>query len=257
MRERLAIVTGANGGIGLAIAARLWDAGFALCLGWNHNRERLDAFLAARGGPSADLFDWRCDLAGMDVLRRALGDARLDRPLGALVNNAGAFRRQALLDVGDEDYDAVMNVNLRSCLVAMQWAAPRIAAAGGGVIVNIASATGSVPGPGLGVYSVAKAGLVMLGRLAAQEFGAIGVRVNTVSPGLIVTPMTQRSYDDPAERHHREAMTALGRVGKAEDVASIVAFLCGQDASFITGQDIVVDGGAHDGLLRFLHAVRH
>jgi NAD(P)-dependent dehydrogenase (short-subunit alcohol dehydrogenase family) len=257
MRERLAIVTGANGGIGLAIAARLWDAGFALCLGWNRSRDRLDAFVAARGGASADLFDWRCDLAAMDALRGALDDGRLDRPLGTLVNNAGAFRRQALLDVGDEDYDAVMNVNLRSCLVAMQWAAPRIAASGGGAIVNIASATGAVPGPGLGVYSVAKAGLVMLGRLAAQEFGAMGVRVNTVSPGLIVTPMTQRNYDDPAERRHREAMTALGRVGDAEDVAAIVAFLCGEGARFITGQNIVVDGGAHDGMLRFLHAVRH
>jgi NAD(P)-dependent dehydrogenase (short-subunit alcohol dehydrogenase family) len=257
MRKALAIVTGANGGIGIAVAKRLWEANYALCLTWNSGRDRLDTFIASQGGETPDLFELRVDLSDITSLRTAFDDKRLDRPLRALVNNAGAFRRQLLLEVEDGDYDSVMNVNLRSCLVLTQWATPRMAKAGGGSIINIASATGNVPGPGLGVYSIAKAGLVMLSRLAAQELGRSGIRVNTVSPGLIVTPMTERTYQDPVQKQHREEMTATGRVGTPEDVAGIVAFLCSDDSSFITGQNIVVDGGAHDGMLRFLHAKQH
>lgn len=256
-QKPLAVITGANGGIGLSTARHLWRDGYALALHYRHGHDQIDAFIKENGGPADDLFAFRCDLADIPGIAAALEHPRLDRKLGVLVNNAGGFIRQPLLAVSPADYDAVMNLNLKSCLLLTQWAATRMSGTGGGVIVNVASATATVPGPGLGVYGVAKAGLVMLTRLAAQEFGHLGIRVNAVSPGLIRTPMTEKAYADPEEKRHREELTAGGQIGHPDDVAAAIAFLCGDKARFITGQNIMIDGGAHDGMLRFLHPKKH
>jgi len=253
----LAIVTGANGGIGLAVAERLHADGFALALFHHRNRDRLDRFIAAKGGEGEALFAVSCDLGAGAAIAAALADPRLARPVAVLVNNAGALTRSAFLDVTEADYDSVMMVNLKSCFLLMQGAARRMAESGGGSIVNIASATATTPGPGLGAYSIAKAGLVMATRLAAQELGPAGIRVNAVSPGLIRTPLNEAAYRDPDVVQHRIELTAVRRIGLPEHVAGIVGYLCSEAAAFVTRQDIVVDGGAHDGMLRFLHPKRH
>lgn len=257
MTRPLAIVTGANGGIGLAIAERLQADGFALALFHHRNRDRLDRFIAACGGESGDLFAIGCDLGDPAAIAATMTDPRLARPLAALVNNAGGLVRRPFLEMTEAEYDSVMSVNLKSCVLLMQAAARRMAADGGGAIVNIASATATTPGPGLGAYSIAKAGLVMATRVAAQELGAANIRVNAVSPGLIRTPLNEAAYRDPAVVQHRIELTAVRKIGLPEHVAGIVAWLCSDAAAFVTGQNVVVDGGAHDGMLRFLHPQRH
>jgi NAD(P)-dependent dehydrogenase (short-subunit alcohol dehydrogenase family) len=256
-RKPLAVITGANGGIGLSTARSLWRDGYALALLYRNGHDQIDAFMRDNGDSGDDLFAIRCDLADIPTIAAAMEDPRLDRKIGALVNNAGGFVRQPFMSISVDDYDTVMDLNLKSCFLLTQWAAALMGKTGGGAIVNVASATAGVPGPGLGVYSVAKAGLVMLTRLAAQELGQFGIRVNAVSPGLIHTPMTEKAYADPEEKKHRQQMTAGGQIGHPGDVAGAIAFLCSNEARFITGQNLTIDGGAHDGMLRFLHAKKH
>ena len=123
--------------------------------------------------------------------------------------------------------------------------------------VTGASMSGVTPQPGLGAYSVSKAGVIMLTRLMAQEWASDGIRVNAVSPGMVITPMTEANYADAEFRRAREIMVPAGRIADpASDIAGVVAFLLGPDAGYLSGQNVVADGGVGDSMLRVLPARR-
>jgi NAD(P)-dependent dehydrogenase (short-subunit alcohol dehydrogenase family) len=249
--RRLAIVTGANGRIGSAIAKRLYADGFAVAMVVHRNREAADAIVHGSGGTTEDLFVVECDMNNPREVRELLNSDPLAKvQVSALVNNHGVMSRSPFLEVTETDFDIVMNTNLRSTYFLMQGAAQRMVQAGGGSIVNIASAAVALPSLNLGAYTVSKAGMLMLTRVAAQELGAHKIRVNAVSPGLIPTAMSDDAYRDPDAAAARRNVLAIGRFGEPRDIANAVAFLVSDEAGYMTGQNLIVDGGAHDNFLK-------
>ena len=160
-----------------------------------------------------------------------------------LVNNAGMGRNKPLHAYTDKEWDVIVGVNLTGTFHCMRAAIPTLLEAGGGSIVNNASLNALRPLPGEAPYSAAKAGVVNLTMTAAVEY-APRLRVNCVSPGLIETPLTAMVTSNPAWRDAAERGTPLRRVGSADEVAAVIAFLCSDAAAYITGQNVVIDGGA-------------
>ncbi len=233
---QLALVTGAARGIGLAIAGRLAADGFRTVL---LDRDGGQVAAAAAGIPGA---------VGVtaDVADEGSVDAALDG-LGAvprvLVNNAGIVRFGPLMDLGADDFRAVVDVNLVGTFVTARAVARRMARSGGGAIVNITSMNGVAPGPNAGAYGATKAGIALLTQQMAVEWGGFGIRVNCVAPGMINAGMSEPIFADAAVRRARESKVPLGRLGTSGDIAAAVAFLASDDAAYITGQNLLVDGG--------------
>jgi NAD(P)-dependent dehydrogenase (short-subunit alcohol dehydrogenase family) len=239
---RVAVVTGASGGIGSAIARRLTDAGAAVVAQYRTDGdgvEQLRAGVAAAGGRIRTV---RGDLRIPDDLDAIFADA--ERAFGRvdiLINSAGAFRPH---DLGGDDaagFRDDLDDNLLSAVECTRRVVPRMRQRGGGSIVNIASLSALHPAPGQAGYVTAKAALIAFTRSAAQEFGPSGIRVNAVSPGLIWRPTL---HDDWPEGERSFAERApLRRVGMPDDVADACLFLAAPASSWITGQNLVVDGG--------------
>jgi 3-oxoacyl-[acyl-carrier protein] reductase len=232
----VALVTGASGGIGAGIATRLAAAGADLVLHYGSNQAGAME-LADRIGTAtvlgADLTD---ESACRDLVERAAAwRGRLD----VLVNNAGIQPVLPLELMTATAWNEVMNANLTSAMCCTRAAADRMP--DGGSIIHIASIEGSQPAAGHAHYSASKAALIMFARSAALEYGARGIRVNTVSPGLIHRPGLDRDWPDGVARWH--AAAPLHRLGRPEDVGDACVFLASPLASWITGHDLVVDGG--------------
>ena len=202
--------------------------------------------LRARGAPPLPLHG---DLGAPDVPGR-LVEAAVARfgGLDGVVSNAGLNRPGALVDYAVEDWDRVFAVNTRATWLLARAAHPALRDARG-AIVAVASMSGSHVHANLGAYGPSKAALIMLVRVLAQELGRDGVRVNAVSPGMVRTGMTARVYADARVAAERDALVPLGRVATPEDVADVVAFLLGPGARYVTGHDLVVDGGVSGNLL--------
>ncbi|GAB1510402.1 SDR family NAD(P)-dependent oxidoreductase [Actinophytocola sp. KF-1] len=234
------LVTGASGNIGGGIAWRFAEAGSAVVV--HHHRgaaaaEALVARIAAAGGRAtamrADLAD---DVACHDLVHAAAGWAgRLD----ALVNNAGVQPVEDLAGMSAERWRAVLETNVDSVFACTQAAAEVMA--DGGSVTHVASIEATQPAPGHAHYSSAKAAVVMHARAAALEYGARGIRVNAVSPGLIDRPGLADDWPDGVDRWQRAA--PLTRLGTPADVANACVFLASPLAAWITGQNLVVDGG--------------
>jgi 3-oxoacyl-[acyl-carrier protein] reductase len=164
-----------------------------------------------------------------------------DGPLHILVNNAGITRDGLFMRMSDEDFDAVLATNLKGSFLTCRAFARSMAKAGSARIVNISSVVGVIGNPGQANYAASKAGLIGLSKSLAKEFGGRGLTVNVVAPGFIETDMTA----DLSEKMRSEttANITLGRLGKPEDIAGVVTFLCSPAGAYITGQVLVVDGG--------------
>lgn len=161
-----------------------------------------------------------------------------------VVNNAGIVRFGPLLDLDVEDFRAVVDVNLIGSFIVARAAARRwVAEARPGCVVNVTSMNGVAAGSNAGAYGPSKAALSLLTAQMALEWGRHGIRVNAVAPGLIDSGMSEPIYADPATRSAREAKVPLGRLGTAQDIADAILFLASEQASYIHGQNIVVDGG--------------
>jgi NAD(P)-dependent dehydrogenase (short-subunit alcohol dehydrogenase family) len=179
------------------------------------------------------------DEAGVDLAFDAFGAVP-----DLLVNNAGIVRFGPLLELGLGDWQAVLDVNLTGTFICARAAARRMVAAGtGGVIVNITSMNGVAPGPNAGAYGATKSAVALLTQQMALEWGAHGIRVNAVAPGLIDAGMSEPIYADPDFRERRSSKVPLGRLGTPEDIARVVLFLASPEAAYITAQNLVVDGG--------------
>lgn len=239
---QVALVTGAAGGIGSGIALRFAAAGAAVVV---HHRTGADAAraLVARieeGGGSA--LALRADLAVEEECHRLVTEAAGWRGrLTALVNNAGVQPTQKLPTMSLADWRAVADVNVHSVFACTQAAAAVMRTGGGGSVTHIASIEADRPAPRHAHYCASKAAVVMHARAAALEYGAYGIRVNTVSPGLIARPGLAEDWPDGVRRW--QAAAPAGRLGRPEDVGDACVFLASPMASWITGHELVVDGG--------------
>lgn len=254
------LVTGASRGIGRAICLRLAETAkkgggeplrVAAC-GSAHGDE-LDSLVAALRGLGAEAVPLLGDLSREEEPERLVGEAitRLGG-LDALVSNAGIGTPATLLGLSTEAWNRLFDINVRATWLLARAAHPALAASRG-AIVTIGSMSGVEPQPGMGAYSAAKAAIIMLTRLMAQEWSGDGIRANCVSPGMVLTPMTEDAYADAEFKAARESMVPAGRIADpARDIAGVVAFLLGDDAGYITGQNVIVDGGMTDSVLRLL-----
>ena len=237
---RVALVTGSSQGIGLAIAQRLREAGAAVMRN-ARSAENAGPDSGDTGAPG-DAFH-AADVTTEDGAR-ALVAATLARfgRLDIVINNAGLQTRGAWSDIDADAWDAVMAANARSVHLVVGAAVPAIrASAGGGVIVNIASVRAERPGAGRAHYSASKAAVVALTRGLAAELGPLGIRVNAISPGLVDRPGLEEAWPEGVARFRQDA--PLGRIGRAVDVANACVFLASPAAAWITGVNLVVDGG--------------
>ncbi|MBW3555175.1 MAG: 3-oxoacyl-[acyl-carrier-protein] reductase [Gemmatimonadetes bacterium] len=239
LEGKVAIVTGASRGIGRAIAERLAADGARVVI---TARSAEGAEGAAAGLPGAGHLGVSCDVtdaAAVDALiKRVEGDLG---SLDILVNNAGITRDNIMVRLGDDDWDQVLDTNLKGAFLMVRAAARGMMKRRAGRIINITSIVGLTGNRGQVNYAASKAGLVGLTKSVAKELASRNVLCNAVAPGFIETDMTSELTD--AARESLQEQIALGRLGAAEDVAGVVRFLAGADASYITGQVIVVDGG--------------
>jgi NAD(P)-dependent dehydrogenase (short-subunit alcohol dehydrogenase family) len=240
---RVALVTGAGGGFGRAIASRFAEEGGTVAM-LDINGDAAEAAAAAiregKGAATAYAVDLVDPDAVVDTVGRVLADhGRLD----AAVNNAGIGGDMTLLaDYPVATWRRVIDVNLSSVFYCLRAELPHMAAAGGGVIVNMASILGTVAAPMVSAYVAAKHGVVGLTRAAALEYGGSGIRVNAVGPTFSRVGFAAETIDD-AQWAGLATQHPLGRTATAEDVAGVVTYLLSDDAAFVTGQLHLVDGG--------------
>ena len=240
LANKVAIVTGATQGIGLACAQRLLAEGASVML----------ADVKAEGASTAESLGANARFFKADVSRKADVDALVAETvrefgrIDILVNNAGVTHAAEFLDVAEEDFDRVLGVNLKSMFLCSQAVARHMVGQGSGSIINMSSVNGTLAIPNQVPYVVSKGGVNQLTRVASIALAAHGIRVNGVAPGTILTELAKKAVlGSPEARHTILSRTPLGRCGEPEEVASVVAFLASDDASYMTGETIVVDGG--------------
>jgi NAD(P)-dependent dehydrogenase (short-subunit alcohol dehydrogenase family) len=252
LQGRIAIVTGAGAGIGRAIAELFAREG-ALTVAVDINAERAqettDGILAEGCVAEVEVVD----CAEPDAVRDLVdGVARRHGELHVVVSNAAIQYEKSIEDTPPEDWDRVLGVNLRGTYLLAKHAIPHLRRLGGGSIINMASVNGFWVEPQLGAYTAAKGGVIALTKSIALDFGRENIRCNCICPGYIDTGMAQRYFDaqpDPAKaRAEAGAMHALGRMGRAEEVAAMALFLASDESSFCTGQAFIVDGGLSAGI---------
>jgi NAD(P)-dependent dehydrogenase (short-subunit alcohol dehydrogenase family) len=235
---QVAIVTGASSGIGFGCATALAEAGMAV-LGTGRDEDRLAELERVAPDRIATLaVDLTADDAPQLIVEAALSRwGRID----FLINNAGVGSPKPLHETDDETLDHFLGIMLRAPFRLARDVIPHLGS--GSAIINITSTFAVVGGLRGGAYSAAKGGLTALTTHIACQYGAQGIRCNAVAPGVTVTPMVEQRLNDPGFRKMQTEMTPHTRLGRVEDIASTVAFLCSDGGSFINGQTIVVDGG--------------
>ena len=236
---KVALVTGASRGIGQAIARELAEAGARVAVvARDEGRARAAAAELPGEGHAGFAADVSQSAAIGELLTQVEGTLG---PLDILVNNAGVTRDNVLMRLRDEDWDAVLNTNLRGAFNTIRAASRGMMKRRSGRIINIASVVGLTGNRGQANYAASKAGLIGLTKAVAKELASRNVLVNAVAPGYVETDMTAELGDAPREA--LMAQIALGRLGKPEDIAPVVRFLAGPGAAYMTGQVLVVDGG--------------
>lgn len=242
---RVALVTGASSGIGAATAAVLADLGAKVAIGYYHNEKgagQVREGILSAGGKAISI---RADVRQSAEIRTMVDRVAAELgPIDILINNAGSLvKRIAILEVTEESYQEVMNLNLKSAILCSQAVAPAMIGRKGGAIVNIVSIAGrNGGGPGAGLYASAKAGLIAFTKSLAKEMAPHGVRVNAVSPGVIDTPFHE-VFSTPQMLANFVKGIPLGRVGTSMECARVIAFLASDSATYVIGETVEVNGG--------------
>lgn len=238
----VALVTGASRGIGRSIAVALAKAGAEVIVNYVHSADKAKAVcdeIAAEGGRAMPL---QFDVSKPEDIKTAVDTVLKDgKSISILVNNSGITRDGLSMRYSAEDWDNVLDTNLRGAFFTCQALMRSMTKARKGAIVNVSSIVGIMGNPGQAAYCASKAGLIGMTKSLAKELAPRNIRVNAVAPGYIETEMTDKLTED-----QRQAMLKyipLGRVAKPEEVAHAVVFLASPEASYITGQTLIVDGG--------------
>ena len=239
--KRVAFVTGGSRGIGAAIVRRLAKDGLHV-VAVARSLDKLEALCAQIKGEGGTAEALAVDIADAKALAAAVEKvADAHGRLDVLVNNAGITRDGLILRMDDEDFDAVIDTNLKSAFVAIRTAARPMMRAKGGRIINIGSVSGVAGNAGQANYAASKAGLIGLSKSVAKELAGKNITCNVVAPGFISTDMTDALNDTIKERV--KEVIPLRRFGQPHEIAGVVAFLAGPDSTYVTGQVLVVDGG--------------
>ncbi len=245
LEGKVAIVTGGNSGIGKAIVETLAHRGARVVIDYRSHPEATEAIESEIGAFGGCSYGVQADVSKLDDLQMLVKTAvekygRLD----VMVNNAGIETRTSILDTTPDDYDKVLNVNLRGVFFATQYAARQmISQGGGGRIINISSVHEDWPMPGNTPYCCAKGGVRMLTRTAALELASHGIGVVNVGPGAVATPINDSTMNNPELLARLDAAIPLGRMAQPEEIAALVAFLASDAAGYITATTVFADGG--------------
>ena len=243
MAGRVCVVTGAASGIGAAAAAGLAQLGARVAL-LDRDAAGAERCAAALREQGREVIAVPCDIASEASVQEAAG--LVQAGLGdcyALVNNAGVLRPGALDQVSLDDWNQVLSVNLNGYLLCARAFSPPMRRNGSGSIVNVASISGLFPQTGSGAYSASKAGVLLLSRQMAVEWGPQGVRSNAICPGMIRTALSARFYEEPGFEARRAAVTASRRIGEPQDIADVAIFLASPRSAYVNGAELSVDGG--------------
>lgn len=242
LNEKIALVTGASRGIGKAIALALAEAGAMVVINYNGSKERAEEVKTQIEGMGGKAITYQCDVSDFAAVESMMKDIIKEYgQIDILVNNAGITRDNLIMKMKEEDFDAVIDTNLKGAFNTIKCISRQMLKQRSGKIVNIASVSGVVGNAGQANYSAAKAGMIGLTKAVAKELSSRGINVNAVAPGFIETDMTAALSDDV--KKVAEQSIPFGRMGKPEEIADAVVFLASDKASYITGQVLCVDGG--------------
>jgi glucose 1-dehydrogenase len=245
LKNKVGIVTGGNSGIGQAIVLELARQGARIVIDYVVHPKATEALEQQIGALGDQSIGVEADVSKFADLQK-LVDAAVGRfgRIDIMVNNAGVETRTSVLDTTEDQYDRVMAINLKSAFFGTQIAAREmIKQGGGGRIINLTSVHEDWPMPGNTAYCLAKGGMRMLTRTAGIELARHNILVVGVGPGAVATPINRGTMDDPAKLAHLDAAIPLGRMANPEEIASVVAFLAGEGASYLTATTIFADGG--------------
>jgi len=245
LKGKVAIVTGGNTGIGKAVAIGLAEAGADLVIDYVSNQEATDELeerIIALGDKAIGV---EADVSKVTDLQRLVDESvKAFGRVDIMVNNAGVETRTSVLDTTEEQYEKVLEINLKSAFFGTQIAAKQmIAQGGGGRVINITSVHEDWPMPGNTAYCLSKGGMRMLTRTAGVELGPHGILVVGVGPGAVETPINVSTMADPALLKTLDTAIPLGRMAKSHEIGAVVAFLAGEGASYLTATTIFADGG--------------
>ena len=240
--RKIALITGGSRGIGAACVRAFAEDGYAVAFLYNSSREKAEALVQQLRVEGRDVSAWQCDVADAAQVKTVVAEIlRTYRRVDALVNCAGIAHIGLITDMTEAEWDRLFAVNVRSAFSVTKAVLPGMISRQMGAVVNVSSMWGEVGASCEVAYSATKAALIGLSKALAKEVGPSGVRVNVVTPGVIDTDMNAQLTD--ADRAELADETPLGRIGSAAEVAKTILFLCGEGASFITGQVLGVSGG--------------
>ena len=242
---KVALVTGGGRGIGKAIARKLAEAGAKVVIA-SRKLENLQSTAAELAGLPGQVVPLACNVGRLDQLENLVRQTEEQvGPVDVLVNNSATNIGQGpALNVTDDMLDKMIEVNVKSALRLVRLTVPGMIARGRGSVINIASIAGLQPQPGGLLYSFTKAGLIMMTRCWAREFGRHGVRFNAIAPGLIQTDFSEYFWKDEAYRQTLEKTQPIPRIGQPDEIGFLALYLASEEASFVTGQVFTADGGA-------------
>ncbi|SRR5258706_11588453 len=245
MAKRIALVTGGMGGIGETISTKLADTGYAVVVTHSPGNTKVDSWLSEMKGKGYDFKAYGVDVADFDACQKAVAKIQSEvGPVDILVNNAGITKDTTFKKMAKTDWDAVMKTNLDSVFNMTKPVCDGMVERGWGRIVNISSVNGQKGAFGQTNYSAAKAGIHGFTMALAQEVARKGVTVNTVSPGYIGTKMVMAIAKEVLDTKIIPQIP-VGRLGKPEEIAALVAYIASDDAGFMTGANISINGGQH------------
>ena len=242
LEGKVAVVTGASGGIGRAIAVAFGKAGASVAVHYNGNEAKAAAVKAEieEAGGKAEIF--RCNVADFDACSEFIKNVvKTFGKIDILVNNAGITRDGLVMGMSEEDFDAVIDTNLKGSFNCIRFASRQMMRKKYGRIINITSVSGVAGNAGQANYSASKAGLIGLTKSVAKELASRNITANAIAPGFVKTEMTDVLSDEVKEAAMKQI--PLGRFAEPEDIANAAVFLASDMASYITGQVLLVDGG--------------
>lgn len=242
LNGKVAVITGASRGIGKAVALRLAAEGAVTVINYNGSKERAEAVKAEIEAAGGKALIKQCNVADFDACEEMFKEItdELGR-VDILVNNAGITKDGLLMKMSEEDYDAVLDTNLKGTFNCIRFVARQMIRQKGGRIINMSSVSGILGNAGQANYSASKAGVIGLTKSVARELASRGITVNAIAPGFINTEMTEVLSDKVKEG--AVSQIPMGRFGDTDDIANTVVFLTSDSAGYITGQVIHVDGG--------------